>query len=426
MVMSLGFLAAALSGWSARCDGRREGRGLWRSAEPAAPAGIIWMRSALVTLLALTVLVLGWGATSGFAEADELAGQVMASSSPHEAPVSLPAQDQVRADVAVLQQVRRAVVEQPFEGVFVHDRGGQVSVYQVQHLFHAGKPYDRMVSLSGEAREMRRMGDWCECVWPAAGRLIEGPFWPASRWERWRAEESEHLLRHYRVLWVGEDRVAGWPVRLLELRPHDQARYSYRLWLNQVQFPLRTEIVNPHGVVLDRTLYTRFVDELELPPEQLHPPLDRAGYQLQRLESDRSMPLDANAPELPLGFMVLELLSRPMQAGESDPGQPGPGAAEGERQAQIQVLMSDGLARVSGFVELGAAAAELHPDQGHGQGAQMHGWGATHATLRRTGDYTIRVMGEVPAATIDALADALVAVEWRGWFGAGSAGRGKE
>jgi sigma-E factor negative regulatory protein RseB len=79
--------------------------------------------------------------------------------------------------------------------------------------------------------------------------------------------------------------------------------------------------------------------------------------------------------------------------------EPAPGAAPAAPRQTLQAVLSDGLATVSVFIESGLVSS-LPLDV-----AQRHG--PASAFVRRVGDATVTVIGEVPSATVAAIANSV-------------------
>jgi sigma-E factor negative regulatory protein RseB len=94
------------------------------------------------------------------------------------------------------------------------------------------------------------------------------------------------------------------------------------------------------------------------------------------------------------GFLQVRCVKRPLDAAESVAMPQTPVVPE-----VLQTVLSDGLTYVSIFIEPYAAARHSRP--------MLTSLGATHTLMRRQGDWWITVVGDVPAATLRQLSNAL-------------------
>lgn len=145
-----------------------------------------------------------------------------------------------------------------YKGVFIHQAGDQSQSVEIVHGEQDGKIYERMLHLDGPAREVIRQGD--DMISVAANGKVEklsthqgGPF------SRSNLGEVAQIEKGYDFSQQESHRVAGRDAVLLQLIPRDRFRNGYRLWLDkQTAVPLRTELVDRAGRVLERFQFGQF------------------------------------------------------------------------------------------------------------------------------------------------------------------------
>src|SRR5699024_10398011 len=140
--------------------------------------------------------------------------------------------------------------------------------------------------------------------------------------------------------------------------------------------------------VLQQIMFTRVEYPEQIPDDAFRPSYDLDNYRVidhkpVTVGGAQIMQVEWHMKELPPGFKLVETGMRTSSGG----------------QAVRQILFSDGVATVSAFV---SAADVPNPLIG---GTTM---GAVHAYGRKTGEYHITVVGEVPAATVKMIAENLV------------------
>jgi sigma-E factor negative regulatory protein RseB len=206
------------------------------------------------------------------------------------------------------------------------------------------------------------------------------------------------LAEHYEPQLLGLDRVAGREAQVLLLKARDALRFTQRLWADQTSgLMLRADVVGPEGRLLESSAFSQL--QLGVRPQKevvLAPMHKMAGYRVvdvspvpTRLEQE-----GWRLAQLPAGFKLLGCVRRMID----------PLGGADEAAPALHAVFSDGLARVSVFIEPLPAGRQRQPLQ-----TQL---GATHTMMRAHGTssgaaYWVTLMGDVPAATLKAFADGL-------------------
>jgi sigma-E factor negative regulatory protein RseB len=128
---------------------------------------------------------------------------------------------------------------------------------RIVHGVRDGVEKERLVYLNGEPREVVRDGHHLSCIHPGdqimrlGSAIATGPFARSFR--------SEHDISRYYALEFGErTRVAGRPAQQIVVRPLDQYRYGFHLYLDQqTGLLLKSLTVSPAGKILERFQFTR-------------------------------------------------------------------------------------------------------------------------------------------------------------------------
>ncbi|HKE93761.1 MAG TPA: MucB/RseB C-terminal domain-containing protein, partial [Povalibacter sp.] len=179
----------------------------------------------------------------------------------------------------------------------------------------------------------------------------------------------------------------GRKTQIIEVQPRDQYRYGYRLWLDQeTAMPLKSQLCDSNGNVIEQILFSELNLHDRIPADQLKASITGEGFRWLR-QDDTVAPAMAkavigwNVARLPAGF---RLTTMRMQIIAGSPTPVG------------HLVYSDGLASVSVFIEARGA-----------QAAQLHGLakvGAAFAFSRDLDGHQVTAVGEVPAATVEAIA----------------------
>jgi len=297
---------------------------------------------------------------------------------------------------AWLDRMVRAARRLHYEGTFVYQRGESLVSMRLVHVGPPQGERERLVALNGERREVLRTEEGVVCLTPGRRLVKEGPASALGPLPG-LGSAAQELAGHYRIEPRGGGRVAGREAQVLWVSPRDRYRYGYRLWLDRASgLLLRSQLVGDDGRVLEQVLFT----SLELRPEPTAAMLaaveaGSGGWEAAAEERVRTRRLDEGEPwpleplglswaalRPPPGFRVARRYLHRLEGGEGKGMLPG----------MLQVVLSDGLASVSVFVE---PLREGEPAF-HGEAA----WGAVHAFGAVVDGHQLSVVGEVPAETV--------------------------
>ncbi len=303
-----------------------------------------------------------------------------------------------------LDRMVRAARSLHYEGTFVYQRGERLVSMRLVHVGPPPGERERLVALNGERREVLRTEEGVVCVTPGRRLVKEGPA-SALGPRPGLGPAAEELAGHYRIEPRGAGRVAGREAQVLWVSPRDRYRYGYRLWLDRASgLLLRSQLVDGQGRVLEQVLFT----SLELRPEPTAAMLAAVevgardeGAALEervrtrRLGESEPWPLEPQglswaALRPPPGFRVARRYLHRL------PDQ--------EEAGMLQVVLSDGLASVSVFVE------PLRKGEPAFQGEAS--WGAVHAFGAVVDGHQLSVVGEVPPETVRLIGRSLL--RWGG------------
>ena len=142
----------------------------------------------------------------------------------------------------LLRRMSAALRTVDFEGSFIYQHEGRTDALRI---FHAGgaRERERLVSLNGARGEIVRDGATITCVQPGAVPTLFAN--RAGMRLLPLAPELGQVGAQYRVVLAGDDRIAGYDARILDIEPRDPWRYGYRLWLQRDnQLLLRSAVVD--------------------------------------------------------------------------------------------------------------------------------------------------------------------------------------
>jgi sigma-E factor negative regulatory protein RseB len=307
----------------------------------------------------------------------------------------LPAQQPVAAPVDEglqwLERMDKALSGRNYDGVFFHVRDGRVETLRIIHSVQGDAVRERLVSLDGSGREFVRTGEELICYLPDKRTVLVE-----------HRSRSNSLLgnlprfdnatnEHYEISKPERARLMGRDARMVEIRPRDQYRFGYRLWIDEVTaMPLKSQLCDTGGRVLEQVVFARLTLPAKISDDLLQTRLKTEGFQWLRAEKPQALTATPaqqaaadsaanrlwNVMRLPPGF---RLTTRSLQSlpGVSDPA--------------THLVFSDGLATVSVFVE---PPREVEKP---GSAAQL---GVSSAYSTRIAGLQVTAVGEVPMATV--------------------------
>jgi sigma-E factor negative regulatory protein RseB len=288
-----------------------------------------------------------------------------------------------------LDKMNRAVDELNYRGTFVHVIEGTAETLHITHRNADGRSGERIVSLDGVGREIIRQDNAVQCILPDSRVVLLEERKDVSPLVSALPSYSEEIDSHYSLNLRATARVANRTAQVVEIKPRDEYRYGYMLWLDQdTAMPLRSELVDDKGAVVEQILFTEIELPDSIPPEALEASIDTTGFEM--LRPPESAPLTRNIPwraaAVPGGFKLSVATQSPI-AGSETPVE--------------HLVYSDGLATVSVFIEDPNTKAEVSDG--------FSTMGSTNAFSLTLRGRKVTAVGEVPKKTVRTIASSLVA-----------------
>ncbi|HEX2492819.1 MAG TPA: MucB/RseB C-terminal domain-containing protein [Steroidobacter sp.] len=283
-----------------------------------------------------------------------------------------------------LERMSEALATRNYEGRFFHLRDAHAKTMRIIHRVDKGKVSERLVSLDGSGREFIANENEVICYLPDRREV-----WVEKRDGTLLAgipNYSEQLEEHYSIERGASTKTLGRRTQLILVQPRDQYRYGYRLWLDhETAMPLKSQLCDHDGNVIEQILFAEVHFRDRIAANALRPSISGEGFRWFRTDDQQIRVADAamgwSVPRPPAGF---RLTLRRIQV------------IAGSKAPVGHLVYSDGLATVSVFIEPWNPQAE-----------ELHGLakvGAAFAYSRRLNDNQVTVVGEVPAATVEAIA----------------------
>jgi len=289
-----------------------------------------------------------------------------------------------------LDEMSSALQTLDYDGTFVYLHDGRLDAMRIIHQVSDGGQRERLVSLTGSAREVLRDDKAVTCIKPDNKSVMIGKSRPRPPFPVLPRDLGK-ASHYYEIEDVGDDRMAGYDARVIAITPKDEFRYGYRFWIEQnTRMLLKYDLSGPDGVPIEQVMFTRIGIGADIPQAALQPSLTGDGYTWHRQEEVRGSPVADpgksgwQVSELPDGFVLTNFQQKRMRE---------------DGEAAEHMVFSDGLATVSVYIE-----KRTHED------ASLNGlssMGAMNAYGLMVDGYQVMVVGEVPPATVRMIAHSL-------------------
>ena len=294
-----------------------------------------------------------------------------------------------------LERMTEALATRDYDGLFIHTAGQQSETMRIIHRVDEGRSVERLVSLDGNGREIVRTPGEVHLYMPDRRVVLVEPRQDDGSLLKALPSPSPRLDALYTLELRKGHRLLGREVRVVDVRPRDQFRYGYRLWLDERSaMPLRSEVLDGSGATVEAILFTRLEIDQPIDPKELRPAVDTTGFQWIRA-GRRAEPRVAGPPsagwlprKMPPGFRLV------VSRSQAVPGSPIP---------MQHLIFSDGFASVSVFIEPAAEKGPAPPE--------FATVGSANAFTTQMSGHVVTAVGEVPAETVRDIATSLAPVE---------------
>jgi len=285
-----------------------------------------------------------------------------------------------------LQRIATAAHQLNYTGSFVYQHGQQVETSRITHLTDAAGEHEKLVTLDGSPRQIFRNNDEVYCFLADDKTVMVDKHHVNTGFPALLPQQIADLKEYYDVRLDGRERVAGRDCQVIYLAPKDQFRYGHRLWADiQTGLLLKTSTWSDQKNIVDQFTFTDIKIGAPIDRNDVRPALN--GKKLIRSTGEgnpQPLPIDSGweIGPTPPGFKRIMAVKRVL-----------PGASVPVNH----IVFSDGLAAASVFIE--PATNKTTPGLSH--------QGAMHVYTRKVADYQVKVLGEVPSATVMQIGDAV-------------------
>lgn len=294
--------------------------------------------------------------------------------------------------LSLLKKMAEAEKTLNYEGDLVYLHGPNVESMHIVHAVDAKGERKRVMSKSGDDKELVMDAQHLFAVMPDAGTILVEKRRPGQP-EQVQFANLYEANENYEYKLQGQERIAGKNCQIVSIYPKDNFRFGYRFSIEEESGLLLKALTQDRaGQVHEQMMYTSVNFPAAIAPEKFTAILQKDDYEWQ--ESVNATEEGVELPQyksvwrlqaLPPGFKQVESSQRFI------PGTPGP---------VEHFVLSDNLATLSLFISK-IENNDVQLDEGAGRSGSLNVYSVI------TDDHHITVVGAVPKNTIEFIARSL-------------------
>jgi sigma-E factor negative regulatory protein RseB len=275
-----------------------------------------------------------------------------------------------------------------YDGTFVYLHDNHMETMRVIHAVHDNDEHERLISLNGAARQVIRDNASVTCVTPDSKSISIGKRMLGQGFRAVFSADTRELADFYEFSMIGESRVADRKTKVFAIIPKDNYRYGYRIYLDvENALPLKTDMLDSEGVAVSQIMFTSLRIENSIASES-------ESY----LDGKENYRWNQEKPNSPLGESGSSWTFRQLPNGFKKIYHTKKSSSKG-REDVDHLVLSDGLATLSVYIEDRSLGNVL-------TGASR--MGAVNAFGIQLSGHHVTVVGEVPALTVESVANSLL------------------
>jgi sigma-E factor negative regulatory protein RseB len=261
-----------------------------------------------------------------------------------------------------LERMNQALAGRNYDGTFMHLSEGRVENMRIVHRVRGNRVTERLQSLDGSGREYVRNNDELTCYLPDQHTVLVEQRQDHTPLLGTLPQFASAGGDFYQVKSLPAQRVLDRPVRVIAVKPKDQYRFGYRLWLDEkTAMPLKTQLCDANDNTIEQIIFARLDMPENIPDSELAPAVHTDGMRWVR-----QGPSLVNQPgiatfraiDLPPGFRLTIEGAQTLGMGATPAS---------------HLVYSDGIATVSVFVEARTTTINVPVSAGATTEAPMQG-----------------------------------------------------
>lgn len=297
---------------------------------------------------------------------------------------------------AWLNKTQVAARKLDYSGTFVYQQANVVRTSRITHVLNGKNEVEKLEVLDGKPREFIRRNDEIIAFVPETRTLLVEKRLTADVFPAILTSSADSLSLYYNVKRAENGRVAGHDCLVFVLDPKDDLRYGYKLWADQnTGLLLRAQTLNDKREIVEQISFSQ-IEIGRIPHSRANPSFSNTRD--WRIENAVMRQVDSSAwtiKSVPPGFRKIREIKRLLSEAPAANGQRH--VDQHSQREVLQIVLSDGLAAISVFIEPGS----MSRTEGYIQ------QGATNIVGKRHGDFWLTIIGEVPSAAIKQVANSI-------------------
>jgi len=300
--------------------------------------------------------------------------------------------DSILPDPRILvDEMSNATHELNYDGIFVYRYDKQIDTMRIIHKKNKdGDVYERLVSLTGNNREIIRENDRVKYIFPENKVAIIEKSKIGQLISSYIPDPIQSISKFYVFNLVGQGRIAGLNAWIINIKPIDRFRYGYQLWIDKKsKLLLKSKLKNFQGVTLEQVMFAQLNVLKNIDDALLKSSFNEQNFTWINNTSDKTITYDISRKKwipswIPKGFFMSKYTIDPMP------------------NSVIPVehfIYSDGLATISIYVEKLNNRELIN--------AETANFGGVNTYSISTDGYQITAVGEVPKTTVQLIANSV-------------------
>ncbi len=289
----------------------------------------------------------------------------------------------------LIDKMSKASRDLNYDGVFMYRLGKQMETMRIIHKSGVDGIYEKLISLTGHAREVIREKDKVKCFYPEDKKVVVDKSRLGKLVSTYLPSPISSISKFYDFEIAGQDRVAGMEAWIVNIRPIDKYRYGYQLWIEKNSgLLLKSELKNQLGVTIEQIMFAQLKILNDIDDALLKPSVNGKDFtwynNVKSVNFKNDNEKEWQVTSMPVGFSMNKHGNESMM------------------NSYIPVehfVYSDGLAMVSIYVE------KLEKENDPEPGGSTFGGVNTYST--NIEGYLITAVGEVPKATVQLMANSV-------------------
>jgi sigma-E factor negative regulatory protein RseB len=283
-----------------------------------------------------------------------------------------------------LDKMNQAMKTLNFRGTVIFMKNGQLDTMKYQHTVENGVEQERLASLNSPMREVTRKSNEVTCIFKETSQKVVNHHPLDSSFIVNLPQNTGVLDKYYQFALAGQESIAMLPTQIINIQPKDELRYARKIWIDKQHFlPLKVEVYNSDGNILEQVVFTDLNTDAVAASNISD--IDENKFQVKHIHATQAEPFENASFSLknwPAGFEPVFFIRNSIQQSQ---------------KAVDHLLFSDGFSTVSVYLE----AKESQGIKG------LHSLGSVNSFSMVIGDKQFTVLGEVPAKTVELIADGI-------------------